>query len=378
MKSVFPYLLAAMVISFTACENDDDKDNTNNPTNNSLVVPTHYDSTNYSINVSGQTNIRTNIDAMVTEVKKGRVVGGNVSASTLNTQFTSGVPSITSITSAFYSPLLVGNNGWFQKAEDASGNIYHPDSSSTIGGAFGGYLFDEKGFEPEQMIEKGLFGAALANEAMKLITSNPTLENVDKALYLIGATPHFKSSSNTTLHGASADKYLAVYVARRDKNDGNGFYSQMKYNFIKLQAAIKGGSQYNADRDASIATLKLLFEQANFATVINYCHTSIANLSLTTLTDAQKAATLHAIAECHGFAYGWKTLNDKRISDTQIDEILALLNATGNAKPSDFITDRINQIAKLQTVITKIQGIYGFSNTQIEDFKKNWITEQNR
>jgi hypothetical protein len=73
-------------------------------------------------------------------------------------------------------------------------------------------------------------------------------------------------------------------------------------------------------------------------------------------------------------------LVNKNITDTQIDEILELLNApvSGNGKPALFITDRVNQIQKLQSIINKIQQIYGFTNVEIEDFKKNWIAEQNR
>jgi hypothetical protein len=169
-------------------------------------------------------------------------------------------------------------------------------------------------------------------------------------------------------------------VARRDKNDGNGLYSNTRFNFIKLQAALKAGEAYQTEKNEAIAAIISNMEKANFATVVNYCHTSIANLSQTTLTDAQKAATLHAIGECIGFSMGYKGLVNNKITNAQIDEILELLNApvSGNGKPALFITDRVNQILKLQTIITKIQQIYNFSNVEIEDFKKNWIAEQNR
>jgi hypothetical protein len=369
---LYASLIALLV---TSCQKEEAKQ----AITNNLSIPSFYDSSAYFQNIQSVTNISTNMDAMVTEVKKGRLVTGTVSASTLANQFTSGTPSLQSISIGAYSSLLTGNNGWFEKAAKASGKTYHPDTPSTSGGVFGGYLFDENGFEPEQMIEKGLFGAALANHIITLISENPTLAQIDQALHLLGATPHFKSS-NASKHGAAADKYLANYVARRDKNDGSGFYSEMKKMFLQLQASVKGGSTFNTQRNQAIASIKSIIEQANYATVINYCHASIANLSKTTMTEAEKAATMHALGECVGFTLGWKTVAGKKISDTQIDEIMVLLNApvTGGGKPALFITDRVNQITKLQTVISKIQSIYSFTPAQIEDFKKNWVAEQSR
>jgi hypothetical protein len=377
---LFLSFLALVVVS--SCSKDEDTNNNNpvpNPDKPALVVPAYYDSINYPTTTAFVQPIRTHLDAIVTEVKRGRTPGQKVSATAMKTSFAASLPSLESITIPAYAALLTKADGWLDKAEKASGNTYHPDSTSTMGGTFGGYLFDENGFEPEQMIEKGLFGAALSKSVFDLL-NNPSLDQVDQAVHIIGATPHFKSS-NAIKHGSAADKYLSTYVARRDKNDGNGLYSQMRFNFIKLKAAVKAGANYNKERDEAITAIRLILEQANFATVINYCHTSIANLSKTSITDAEKAATLHAIGECHGFALGWKGIAGKKITDAQIDEIMELLNApvAGGGKPSLFITDRTPaQIGKLQQVIIKVQAIYGFTTAQIEDFKKNWVAEQSR
>ena len=52
------------------------------------------------------------------------------------------------------------------------------------------------------------------------------------------------------------------------------------------------------------------------------------------------------------------------------------LNALGN--PLLFVRDRVNQVNKLNQIITLVQTEYNFSNTEIEEFKKNWVNEQNR
>ena len=378
LKNRLLYIILSIAI-LPACTKDVEVTPTPAPPTSNLVIPLAYDSSNYPTAIAFVSSIRANLDALVTEVKKGRIIGQKLSATALKASFRNDALNIEGITTTYYVGQLTQANGWFDKAEKASGNVYRPDSASIVGGTYGGYLFDENGFEPEQMIEKGLFGAALSNKVIELITNSPTVDKVDQALHIIGGTPHFKSS-NAAKHASAADKYLAVYIARRDKNDGAGFYSQMKFNFIKLKAAIKAGAGYNKERDEASAALRLILEQTNYATVINYCHTSIANLSKTNLTDAEKAATLHAIGECHGFALGWKNVTGKKITETQIDAIMELLNAplTGIGKPSLFITDRANQIAKLQQIINKVKNIYGFTDTQVEDFKKNWVAEQNR
>lgn len=371
--------LLAITLVFTACKKDDEKEEPNNNTPE-LMIPTSYDSTAYQANIEGVKNIRTQMDALVTEIKKGRT-GTVLTASGINTIYTAGTPSLQSITSTFYTGALAGSNGWFEEVAKASGNTFHPDSPATVnGGTYSGFLFDENGFEPEQLIEKGLFGSALINYAAGLISNNPTQQNIDQAIYVYGASAHFVSSNTAAKYGSNTDKYLSSYMARRDKNDGNGLYSQMKNNFIKLQAAVKGGSAYNTQRDEAVAAIKLAWEKANAATIINYCYSSVSKLSATTVTDADRAGSLHSIGECIGFAYGWKTLSFKKITDAQVDEVLELLNANmnGTGKPSKFITDRVNEVNKLQLVINKLQSIYGFSNADLEDFKKNWVAEQSR
>lgn len=371
-KLIIPIILA---LTISACSKDEIKNNITSV----LTIPSFYDSSNYSTNTASILQIRTNFDGMVTEIKKGRILNNPVSADLLTANFSNGNPSIETFTTVEFANQLKGDDGWFKSLVNLSENTYSPDSLISKGGVFGGYLFNANGVEPEQIIEKGLFGAALVNQVIQLLSNNPTLISVDKALFLVGATPHFKNSGNA-IHGVIADKYLANYVARRDKNDGNGFYSSLKFNFIKLQAAIKGGDAFNNNKNEAIAKIKMILEEANYATVINYCHSSIANLSKTTLTETEKAATLHALNECVGFSLGWKNVNGKKITDTQIDEIITLLNmpASGGGKPALFITDRVNQITKLQTIIDKIKTIYGFSNSQIDDFKKNWVAEQAR
>ncbi|MES2560717.1 MAG: hypothetical protein V4590_13310 [Bacteroidota bacterium] len=370
-------LYALMALAIVSCKKEEG-DDTTTPTPQTLTVPSFYDSSSYISNIQPVTSVRTQMDALVTEIKKGRVTANTLTASGVNTIYTTGAVSVQSITSAFYNTELTATGGWFETIATASGNTYHPDSTSVNGGTFGGYLFDENGFEPEQLIEKGLFGAALMNKAAGLISgSTVTQQQIDQSIYIFGASPSFVNSGTAAKYGTSADKYFANYTSRRDKNDGTGYYTKMAYNYMKLQAAVKAGSTFDGERNNAVATIKLSWEKANAGTVINYCYSSLSKLTATTMTDADKASSLHAINECIGFVKGWKSLtNGKLITDTQIDEVYALL--APNNKPSLFITDRVNKANNLQLAITKLQTIYGFTAGELEDFKKNWVAEQSR
>ena len=352
-----------------------------------LSIPTVYTSTNFSTNALTQTTVVNQLNALTTEAKKGRVSGTLVAKTALDNLFNAGINSLATLATPYYKGKLEGTNGWFDKLAQASGNTYTPAIPTTgKGGVFGtgssAYLFDENGLEMEQMIEKGLFGAVLFKHATDLFSGNINEATTDQLIAIFGATPSFSNSSSANVAVEIRDRAMANYGARRDKNDGNGFYSQMKFQIIRLQAAIKAGADYNKDRDEAIASIKLIWEKINASTIINYCHAVISTLSATTITDNQKAAALHAYGECVGFTHGWRTIAQahKRITDNQIDEVLTLLNAPYNGTPTayKFVTDAVNELPKLTQIINKLKDIYGFSTQEIEDFKLNWITVQNR
>ncbi len=366
------FLFTVLSIALTACNPD--------KTVPALVIPTTYESANFTANTTTQTSVGSRLTSMTTEAKKGRVAGKTVSADSLTYWFTTGSPNLKTIGTTYFAAKL--ENPWIQEIAKASGGTYTPSATITgNGGTYGGYLFDENGLEIEQLIEKGQFGAVLYNHATALLSGKMTVETVDQLIAIFGANPTFPNTPTAT-KTAQPDKLMANYAARRDKNDGKGYYSQMKDAFLKLQAAVKAGDDYATQRDEAAASLKLTWEKVNAATIINYCHAVVSTLSATAPTDAQKAAALHAYGECVGFAHGFRTVSatQKKITDAQIDEVLELLNAPATGTPTSykFITDAVNQLPRLTQIITKLKGIYGFTDAEIEDFKSNWVSVQAR
>jgi hypothetical protein len=231
------------------------------------------------------------------------------------------------------------------------------------------------------LIDKGQLGSVTYHQAASLLSGAITPETVDQVIALFGANPTFPNTPTAT-KTPQPDLLMANYAARRDKNDGKGFYSQMKTAFLQLQAAVKAGANYTKERDEAVNNIKITWEKVNASTLINYCHSVVATLSATSPTDAQKAAALHAYGECVGFVHGWRTIPQaqKKITDTQIDELLDLLNAPATGTPTSykFITDAVNQLPRLTQIINKLKVIYGFTATEIEDFKNNWVAVQGR
>jgi hypothetical protein len=374
MKEIQLILFMAFVSLFSACSNEEDP-------KKPLIIPAVYDASAYANNISTQNTVLANLTAQVNEAKKGRTPGSVVTLVSLQNLYAIGTPALKTVSTTYYTGKMEGANGYMDELAKASGGTYLPGAPTGQGGTYGGYLFDENGLEFEQLIEKGQYGAVLYKHATDLLSEPLTVETVDQLIAIFGASPAF-ANTGTAANSATPDKFLANYAARRDKNDGNGFYTQLATAFIKLQAALKAGDAYMQEQKEAIDAIKLTWEKVNAATVINYCHVATSTLSSTSVTDAQKSSALHAIGEGIGFTHGWKTIPSsfKKITDTEIDEVLVLLNApaNGTATVYKFATDAVTELPKLQQVITKLKGIYGFTDQEIEDFKSNWVSLQGR
>lgn len=365
------FFLALSTALFSCKEDEGDK------TFPALEVPTSYESASYESNASTELAVRSGLSALSSTMKAGRG-GATVTEIDLNTGFSGGTPSLRGITTSYYAGKMPN---WFAELAKASGGTFDPaEAPNGDGGVYGSYLFDENGLEIEQVVEKGLFGAALYNHALTVIKGgNLTAADIDKLVAIFGAHPSFPNSDKAE---QNKDVFAAKYAARRDKNDGNGLYTAIKTNLITAKAAIEKGEDYNQDRDKALSDFRYNWEKSNMATVINYLLATSSKLSQTSATDADKSSALHAYSEAVGFLHGWRGISasDKAITDAEIDQILELMNAPADGTPTSytFVTDGFNQLSKLQTAIEKLQQIYKFTDQEMTDFAFNWVSEQGR
>jgi hypothetical protein len=366
------YIFATIITLFLASCNE-------NEPKAPLIIPTEYDGSTFSANTTTQNAVLAALTAQVNEAKKGRTPGTTVTLTSLQNLYTAGSPSLKTVSTTYFAEKMEGTGAYLDELAKASGGTYTPGTPTGQGGTYGPYLFDENGLEFEQLIDKGQFGAVLYKHATDLLSVTVTQATVDQVIAIFGTNPTFPNTTNAA-KVPQPDKFMAIYGARRDKNDGNGLYSQLKTAFIKLQVALKAGDAYKAEQQEAIDAIRLTWEKINGATMINYCQQATATLSGTSVTDTQKAGALHALGEGIGFAHGFKSITAKKITDTQLDEILVLLNAPATGTPTvyKFVTDAVTELPKLQQVITKLKGIYGFTDQEIEDFKNNWVSVQGR
>lgn len=369
-KTLTFLFLGIITLSLFSCKDDDE--------NTTLVIPENYDASTFEANTTTEYEIITQLSNLASEMKKGRDEGVTVNASTLNSLYNAGSTSLNSITIPSYSSRM---NFFFEELAKASGGTFDPTLPvNGDGGVLGAYLFEENGAELEQLVEKGLFGAAMYHTvATSTFSGEITLEKLDKALALFGANPTFPNSNNSNLHN-QPDGFSATYAARRDENTGNGFYRTIEKSFIKAQAALTQEGDFEKELNEAIEAILLNWEKALMSTVVNYCFSGIDKLSLTSPTDEDYGVALHALAEAVGFANGLKGTGRKQISDSKIDQILSLLRYPndGNISMHEFVKNPISAVSDLQEVINLVKNEYNFSNAEIEGFRKNWINEQQR
>ena len=345
-----------------------------------LVVPTTYESTNYVANTVAESALRSQLATLTTEMKKAEK-GDKLTLGVMNNLFTTGSPSIKSITVSAFTDKIEGTTGYFAELVNSSGIVYSPAKPNTMGGVYGARLLNAGGLETLQVIEKGLFGAAFYSYATTLMTGTVTEKTIDQLVAIYGASLAFPNS-NTATKTTSPDAFIALYAARRDKNDGNGMYSKIKNAFLKAQAAVKSGVAYNTERDEAFGVIKLEMEKAILATVAHYGYAAIAKLSVTNAPETTLSGALHDLGEGVGFLYGLKAVPQaqRKITDAQIDEFakIIVLDNAGKTEMYKYVTEPVSSITRLQTVFAKIQALYGFTAAEMEDFKKNWIAEQVR
>ena len=368
----------ALSVSFASCDKDDDV-----KVKAPLTIPTAYTSANYTANVTTEAGVRSQMAALLAYMKKGENVINKLNIDSLNKYFsTNGTPSLKSITPTYYSNLI--ETAFFPTMVTNSQNAYDPalGASATNGGVYGARLLDKRSKEVLQEVEKGLFEAAMYNHFIILSQGAITEATVDKMISIYGANINFPNT-NTAANTPTPDAYIALYAARRDKNDGNGFYVKIKNQFLKLQAAVKAGADYNTERDEAITEIKLQIEKALMATVIHYGYTAITKLTTTTPPATTISGGLHDLAEGVGFTHGFKAIPQaqRKITDAQIDEVLTLLLAPANnaeASMYKFVTNGTTELPKITQAQQRLKAIYGFTDTEMDEFKNNWISVQVR
>ncbi|MFN0048482.1 MAG: hypothetical protein ACKVOU_05110 [Cytophagales bacterium] len=357
------------------------------------TVFTVYDSTNFKSNTTNETSLKGDFTSLVNEIKKARVSSYKLTENTLNTLYSSKLQAAT-------TPYFKEQINLFipEIAKSSTGGLYNYGIDTLgNGGVFGlgssAYLFDEKGLEIEQLIDKGMFAATLYNESLKYFKSN-TLNSadVDKLLSLYGAHPSFPNTP-TASKTSNPDAFIANYAARRsDINDENSIYILIKKSFINLKGMVADPSSNAIAIENEKMAIRKNMEKVLAATVINYLFAIEKNLNLykdnaldntkALPTVNQTAAAMHAYGECVGFIWGLKNIDAayKTIAESDITYVLSELRVPSFKTHNAYLIDKIYQDGLLRAgnVKSKLKSIYAFSDAEMEGFRNNWVSTQAR
>jgi hypothetical protein len=296
-------------------------------------------------------------------------------AADLEALFEAGTPSLRSLTSAYYAPKI---ETWLAAFEAAAGKTWMPaEPPPATGGKFGADIYTRDGVDIRQAIEKGMFGATFYNQALALMKGPVSAATVDRLVALYGAHPSFPMNDNAMMTD-NPDVWAAQYAKRRTKKDAPapGLYLQIKGDLVAAHAAAEGGAACEAVLRASLKSFREGWERVLFATVIYYANDAKVKLTKDNATAAEISGGLHSVGEALSFTHGFRMMpaGDRIVTDAQIDEILALLGAPaiGAATVYKFATDAAGEAPKLDRVVDKVKGIYGFSSEQVELYKTNF------
>ncbi len=354
MKKTLILPVLALSILFSACTKENEA-----PTSTNYEIPETY--TFDIVNYTGQTQRLLMVDELVNEIKKANVPNTQVSAlklkemySNLNNPFSYAILNTSgkqlkdktflterNIIELYFDSLEMASKSTNPGSEGVAGVVSSNDGTRK-------YLLSANGIEYKERIDKGLMMALMYYQITSVYLS-PEKMNVDNTtINEANGTPmqhHWDEAFGylsvptdfpTNIVGI---KYLSKYInARNAVLDCN---KTLMNAFIKGRAAINNKDYVT--RDAQIDIIISTIEKTMAASAINYLNQAKTNF-------ADNALRCHTLSECYGFIYGLKFNDKKKITNTQIDNLLATL---GN----NYYTISLNQIEAVKSELASIYNL---------------------
>lgn len=333
-----------------------------------------YPDEGFTTNAAAELSLRTRLAELNAPMKAAEAdLAKKPTAVELEALFAAGTPSLKSVTAEAFSTRL---STVFTAFEAAAGNTWTPsEPPAGPGGKLGSNLFSSRGIDLRQAMDKGLYGAAHYNEAVRLMQGEVTPATVDRILALYGANPTFPMDDKAPV---DPDVHSAVYAKRRTNPAATtpGPYLAMKRAFIDARAAAGKGEACVATRDEAFATLRAEWERALIGTVVFYLNDAASKLETSNPTEADRGSAMHGYGEAVGFLEGLRaTPADARvITDAEVDDVLATILAPhdGEATSYKLLTDSVGQVGHLAEGVGKLQKAWNFTADEVANFKVNF------
>ncbi len=358
-KFLFP-LLSVSAILFTSCEKDNDTCSC------SPVEPTRekYDFEN--VDHSGQ-DTRLDMLSEIVDYAKSSNSGKSVDGTILldmfaNTNYTWTKAELNSSTKQIADKISPDAQNefseWIMELDSISQNpgVGANGVAGLVenGGKTKQYLFNAKGYELGQLIEKGSMGAlayyqstSVYFSSSKMNVDNETVEpgkgtamqhHWDEAFGYWGVPNDFGTEGFEYDNTAAYHRFWAKYTNSVDAN--------LSVNATLMKAFIKGREAINdknyTARDAAISEIRSTWEMVSVAMAIHYLNGAKADL-------ADDALRNHQLSEAVGFIWSLQFNPEQKMMDSEI------VNLISNNLDNLYEVS----VADLNTVIDQLAAVYG-------------------
>ncbi|WP_417266214.1 DUF4856 domain-containing protein [Brumimicrobium sp.] len=305
------------------------------------TVPTTYTfkdaNGNSTVSYGGQIDRLSQLEEMVVEMKSGITGmvgeqalldmfantgdngGGNFSFSSTKQLENKCFPDDVQMFKDWMADLAFASNDFAETAASGQAGVLTSGSKK--------YLFDANGYEPVQLIEKGLMGAVFMHQAVNGYFSDAKM-NVDNSVAVDAANGKFYTAMEhhfdeafgyfgvptnfpTDVPNSFWGKYCNVRDAELNSN------SVMMDNFLKGRAAISNDDM--AKRDAAIQEIRTMWETISARQAIYYLNAAVADLGV------DNAKAFHALSEAYAFAWNlrYAPLETRRMSVAEHTSLMA-------------------------------------------------------
>lgn len=330
-----------------------------------------YPDENYATNAAAELELRTRFETLIEKMETASTA--RPTAAEMEALFIAGTPSLSDLST---DAARVGIREAFAKTELAAATPWAPaDPPVGYGGLYGTHVYNERGVDLPETVEKLLLGGMQYMETARLMKDTATVADIDRMVALFGASPSFPMDDKAAV---DPDVMVAKYAKKRTNPEAAipGPYLAIKRAFMNARASVKGGSACAQQRTEAFAQIREQWERVLLGTTVYYLNTAGNTLARATPTTAEQAGALHQIGEALGFLRGLKALpaEHRIIADAQLDQVLTTLGGTAlaSAEAYKYITAPNATLDKLALAVTQIQAARQFTREEIATFKESY------
>jgi len=342
-----------------------------------VTVPTSYESPSFAVNAKEELDLRARLGELDAKMKSAEGAGtAVVTGPELQAIFTMGAPNLRSIATAAAQARVDDYLSTFGGIAVAGGKTWvpanaQPDTGLPMGGKYeNANIVSGVGVDLRETVAKTLLGGALYNHAVALATGAVTEATVDRLLAVYGATPKLANRTDADAGADEKDELVAAFASRRDNKAAQalGPYRKIRGALLVAKGAAAGGDKCRADLDAALSVYFLQWEKASYATAIFYLN---AAATYATASPVKGPPALEAFGQALGIVQSFKGVpqDRRKITDVQID---AILDRIGAASPYKLISESSTRVVAFNTAYQDIGAVYGLTQTEIEDAKKDY------